>query len=92
VTFHATSRRPRIQGSARSNALGHRLSPRLAVSFTAVEFARLAALAERLGVPAATVVRRAVAAYTRRHFPEPKGGESDENPVPANHPNQPGSH
>ena len=70
MTFHSSRHRRLAQGAAPRNALGHHLSPRLTVSLTAVEFIRLVALAERLGIPAAAVMRRAVAAYVTK-FPEP---------------------
>ena len=58
MTFHRSRHRRLAQGVAPRNALGHHLSPRLAVSLTAVEMTRIVALAERLGIPAAAVLRR----------------------------------
>jgi hypothetical protein len=55
-----------------------RLLPRLTVSLTAIEFIRVVALAERLGIPAAAVLRRAVAAYQfPTQHPQPNGGRDD---------------
>ena len=69
MTFHSNRHRPLAHGTAPRNPLGH-LSPRLTVSLTAVEFVRVVALAERLGIPAAAVVRRAVAAYVAKFPPQ----------------------
>ena len=66
MTFHSVRHRRRARGTAPRNAFGHHLSPRLTVSLTAVEHIRVVALAERLGIPAAAVVRRAVAAYVAK--------------------------
>ena len=60
MTFHSVRHRRRACGTAPKNAFGHHLSPRITVSLTAVEHIRVVALAERLGIPAAAVVRRAV--------------------------------
>ena len=49
------------------------MSPRLTVSLTAVEHIRVIALAERLGIPAAAVLRQAVAAYVAKFLPQPDG-------------------
>ena len=81
MTFHKSRHRRLTRGKAPSNALGHRLSPRLTVSLTAVEFIRLVALAERLGIPAAAVMRRAIAAYLAKfppQYPQPDGGRDDQ--------------
>jgi hypothetical protein len=56
------------------------LSPRLTVSLTVVEHIRVVALAERLGIPAAAVLRRAVAAYVAKfapQHPQPDGERDD---------------
>jgi hypothetical protein len=66
MTFHNDRHRRLAHGTAPTNALGHRLSPRLTVSLTAVEFVRLSPWAERLGIPASPVLRRAVAAYVAK--------------------------
>ena len=68
MTFHSIRRRRRTCGTATRNTLGHNLSPRLTASLTADEFIKVVALAERLGIPAAAVMRRAVAAYIAK-FP-----------------------
>ena len=70
MTFHSFRHRRLAQGAAPRNALGHHLSPRLTVSLTAVEFIGVVALAERLGIPAAAVMRRAVAAYIAKLPPQ----------------------
>ena len=80
MTFHSNRQRRLARGAAPRNALGHRLSPRLTVSLPAVEFARVAALADRLGIPAAAVLRRAVAAYVAKFAPphsQPDGERDD---------------
>ena len=80
MTFHSIRHRRLAQGAAPRNALGHDLSPRLTVSLTAVEFIRVVALAGRLGIPAAAVVRRAVANYLSKFQQQPqtrKGGRDD---------------
>ena len=74
MTFHNCRHRRLAQGAAPRNALGHRLSPRLTVSLTAVEHIRVA-LAERLGIPAAAVMRRAIAAYVTKFSPQHAHGE-----------------
>ena len=66
MTFHRSRHRRLAQGAAPTNALGHHLSPRLTVSLSAVELTRVVALAERLGIPAAAVMRRAIAAYVKK--------------------------
>ena len=81
MTFHSIRRRRLAQGTAPRNALGHRVSPRLTASLTAVESIRVVALAERLGIPAAAVMRRAVAAYVIKfppQYPQPDGGRDDQ--------------
>ena len=70
MTFHRSRHRRLAQGAAPRNALGHHVSPRITASFTAVECIRIVALAERLGIPAAAVMRRAVAAYVARFPPQ----------------------
>ena len=70
MTFHRIRRRRLAQGAVPRNALGHHLSPRLAVSLTPVELTRIVALAKRLGIPAAAVMRRAVAAYVTKFQPQ----------------------
>ena len=70
MTFHSIRHRRLAQGAAPRNALGHHLSPRLTVSLTAVELTRVAALAERLGIPAAAVMRRAIATYKKKIPPQ----------------------
>ena len=55
--------------------------PRLTVWLTAVEHIRVVALAELLGIPAAAVLRRAVAAYLAKfspQHPQPDGGRDDQ--------------
>ena len=50
------------------------------MSLTAVEFTQAVALAERLGIPAAAVMRRAVTAYITKfppQCPHPDGGRDD---------------
>jgi hypothetical protein len=77
VTFHNNRHRRLARGTAPRNAFRRHLSPRLTVSFTAVEFIRVVALAERLGIPAAAVMRRALAAYVAKfppQYPQPDGG------------------
>ena len=69
MSFHRTRRRL-AQGAAPRNALGHRVSPRLTASLTEVEVIRVVAVAERLGIPAAAVMRRAVAAYIAKFPPQ----------------------
>ena len=69
MTFHEKRHRRLAHGTAPTNALGHHVSPRLTVSLTDVEFIRVVALAERLGIPAAAVLRRAVAAYVAKFAP-----------------------
>ena len=81
MTFHSNRQRRLARGAAPRNAPGHRLSPRLTVSLPAVEFVRVAARAERLGIPAAAVMRRAVAAYVAKfptQHPQPDGGRDDQ--------------
>ena len=70
MTFHSVRRRRLAQGAAAKNALGHHVSPRLTASLTEVEVIRVVALAERLGIPAAAVLRRAVAAYVAKFQPQ----------------------
>ena len=70
MTFHSIRHRRLAQGAAPRNALGHHVSPRLTASLTEVEFIRVVALAERLGIPAAAVLRRAVAAYVAKFPPQ----------------------
>jgi hypothetical protein len=70
VTFHDNRHHRLAHGTARTNALGHHLSPRLTVSLTDVEHIRVIALAERLGIPAAAVLRRALAAYVAKFPPQ----------------------
>ena len=85
MTFHGIRHRRLAQGAAPRNALGHRLSPRLTVSLTAVEFIRVVALAERLGIPAAAIMRRAVANYLSKFQQQPPtttGGRDDQQHVP----------
>jgi hypothetical protein len=80
MTFHSIRHRRPAHGLAPRNALGHHLSPRLTVSLTAVEFIQVVALANRLGIPAAAVLRRAVAAYVAKfplQHPQPDGGRDD---------------
>jgi hypothetical protein len=72
MTFHSTRHRRLAEGAARTNAFGHRLSPRITVSFTAVEFIRVAALAQQLGIPVAAVMRRAASAYLAKYY-RPEG-------------------
>ena len=77
MSFHSNRRRRFARGTAPRNALGHHLSPRLTVSLSAVEHIRIVALAKRLGIPAAAVLRRAVAAYVAKfapHHSQPDGG------------------
>ena len=53
---------------------------RLTVSLTAIEFIRVVALADRLGIPAAAVLRRALAAYVAKFLPQhpqPDGERDD---------------
>jgi hypothetical protein len=80
MTFHSVRHRRLAHGTAPRNALGHRLSPRLSVSPTSVEHIRVVALADRLGIPAAAVLRRAVAAYVAKFgLPHSQpGGERDD--------------
>ena len=80
MTFQSNRHRRCAHATAPRNALGHRLSPRLAVSLTAVEQIRVVALAERLGIPAAAVLRRALAAYVAKfppQLPQPNGERDD---------------
>ena len=81
MTFHSNRRHRLAHGTASRNALGHHLSPRLTVSLTEVEFTRVVALADRLGIPAAAVLRRAMAAYVAKfppQHPQPDGGRDDQ--------------
>jgi hypothetical protein len=81
MTFHSIRHRRLAQGAAPRNALGHHLSPRLTVSLNAVELTRVVALAERLGIPAAAVVRRAVTTYVATfslQYCQPDGGRDDQ--------------
>jgi hypothetical protein len=81
MTFHSARQRRLAHGQRRENALGHHLSPRLTVSLTEVEFIRVVALAERLGIPAAAVLRRAITAYIAQfppQHPQPDGGRGDQ--------------
>ena len=81
MTFHSARQRRLAHGTAPRNALGHHLSPRLTVSLTEVEHIRVVALADRLGIPAAAVLRRAVAAYLAKfspQHPQPDGGRDDQ--------------
>jgi hypothetical protein len=85
MTFHSVRHRRLAQGAAPRNALGHHLSPRLTVSLTAVEFIRVVALAERLGIPAAAVMRRASTIYVAKfppQYPRPDGGRDDQQHSP----------
>jgi hypothetical protein len=80
MTFHRKRHRRLAHGTAPRNALGHRLSPRLTVSLTSVEHIRVVALADRLGIPAAAVLRRALAAYVAKFVPphsQPDGERDD---------------
>jgi hypothetical protein len=55
------------------------------MSLTAVEFTRVVALAERLRIPAAAVLRRAVAAYVAKFTPQdpqPDGVRDDQQHSP----------
>ncbi len=80
MTFHSIRHRRLARGTAPKNALGHHLSPRLTVSLSAVEHIRVVALAERMHIPAAAVLRRALAAYVAKLPPphsQPDGGRDD---------------
>ena len=80
MTFHSNRRRRLAHGTAPRNALGHQLSPRLTVSLSAVEHIRVVALAERLRIPVAAVLRRALAAYVAKFAPphsQPDGERDD---------------
>ena len=80
MTFHSNRHRRLAHGTAPRNALGHHLSPRLTVSLNTAEFIRVVGLADRLGIPAAAVLRRAVAAYVAKfppRHPQPDGGRDD---------------
>jgi hypothetical protein len=80
MTFRTIRHRRLARGTAARNALGQHLSPRLTVSLTDVEHIRVVALAERLGIPAAAVVRRALAAYVAKFAPphsQPDGERDD---------------
>ena len=80
MTFHSKRHRRLARGTAPRNALGHRLSPRLTVALTAIEHIRVVALAERLRIPAAAVLRRALAAYVAKLPPphsQPDGERDD---------------
>jgi hypothetical protein len=70
MTFHSVRHRRLARGTVPRNAFGHHLSPRITVSLTAVEHIRVVALAERLGIPAAAVLHRAVAAYVAKFLPQ----------------------
>ena len=80
MTFHNNRHRRLAHGTAPRNALGHHVSPRLTVSLTPVECIRVVALAERLGIPTAAVLRRALAAYVVKFTPphSQPDGERDE--------------
>jgi hypothetical protein len=76
MTFHSNRHRRLAHGTAPRN-----LSPRLTVSLTDVEHIRVVALAELLGIPAAAVLRRAVAAYVAKFAPphsQPDGERDDQ--------------
>ena len=80
MTFHNNRHRRLARGTARKNALGHHLSPRLTVSLSAVEHIRVVALAEQMRIPAAAVLRRALAAYVAKFPPQhsqPDGERDD---------------
>jgi hypothetical protein len=72
MTFHRVRHRRLAHGTAPRNALGHHLSSRLTVSLNAVEFIRVVALAERLGIPAAAVMHRALANYLSKFQQQPQ--------------------
>ncbi len=85
MTFHSIRHRRLAQGAAPRNALGHHLSPRLTVSLNAVELTRVVALAERLGIPAAAVMRRALTNYLSKFQQQPqtrRGGRDDQQHSP----------
>ena len=85
MTFHRVRHRRLAHGTAPTNTLGHQLSPRLTVSLSAIEHIRVVAVAERLGIPAAAVMRRAVAAYVSKFPPQhhqPDGGRDDQQRSP----------
>ena len=62
MTYHATRSKP-AAGSVGSNPLGHKLSPRIAVSIPDDDMRVLAWWAAKKGKPVASVVRDAVWAY-----------------------------
>ena len=81
MTFHNNRRRRLARGTAPKNAFGHHLSSRLTVSLSAVEHIRVVALAEQLRIPAAAVLRRALAAYVAKFPPQhsqPDGERDDQ--------------
>jgi len=62
MTFHSTSSRE-AQGHQPNKALGHKTSPRLAVSFNRRIMDALSASAAEHDIPAAQLVREAVEQY-----------------------------
>jgi hypothetical protein len=60
--WHKT-RQGKAKGSARENANGHALSPRMAFSVNEDDFRRLCWLAKKRNLPVAAVLRDAVWAY-----------------------------
>jgi hypothetical protein len=85
MTFHESRHRRLARGTAPRNAPGHRLSPRLTVSLTTVEYIRVVALSERLGIPVAAVMRRAVAVCVAKFPPQQiqlDGGRDDQQHSP----------
>jgi hypothetical protein len=80
MTFHRKRHRRLAHGTALRNALGHHVSPRLTVSLTVVDHIRIVAVAERLGVPAAAVLRRELATRLAKFAPQhpQPDGERDE--------------
>lgn len=62
MTYHSTRKRP-ANGSARTNANGNKLSPRISLALPPDDMRRLTWFAEQKGKPVAAVLRDAVWAY-----------------------------
>lgn len=66
MTFHATPSRP-AAGHKPNQRLGHKTSPRLAVSFTDATLAAISTAAAEQGIPTSQIVREAVEQYLVAH-------------------------
>lgn len=63
MTFHSRSKRGRVDGPKRVNALGHLLKPRISITLPENDFRDLNWLAAKKGKPIAEIMRDAVWAY-----------------------------